>query len=64
MTYRLSDGTLEVETMIANMSAEPMPVSIGFHPYFQLTDSPTRRVDHFVGCAHALEADAEQASDR
>jgi aldose 1-epimerase len=40
MTYRLSDGTLEVETMIANMSAEPMPVSIGFHPYFQLTDSP------------------------
>ena len=40
MTYRLSDGTLEVETTIANMSAEPMPVSIGFHPYFQLTDSP------------------------
>jgi aldose 1-epimerase len=40
MTYRLSDGTLEVETSIANMSAEPMPVSIGFHPYFQLTDSP------------------------
>ena len=22
------------------MSAEPMPVAIGFHPYFQLTDSP------------------------
>ena len=22
-----------------------MPVAIGFHPYFQLTDSPTRRVD-------------------
>ena len=40
MTYRLSNGTLEVETTIANMSAEPMPVSIGFHPYFQLTDSP------------------------
>ena len=40
MTYRLSEGTLEVETTIANMSAEPMPVSIGFHPYFQLTDSP------------------------
>ena len=40
MTYRLSEGTLEVETTIANMSAEPMPVSVGFHPYFQLTDSP------------------------
>ncbi|HLG54570.1 MAG TPA: aldose 1-epimerase [Vicinamibacterales bacterium] len=40
MTYRLSEGTLQVETTILNMSAEPMPVSIGFHPYFQLTDSP------------------------
>jgi len=40
MTYRLSNGTLEVETTITNMSAEPMPVSVGFHPYFQLTDSP------------------------
>jgi len=36
----LSNGTLEVETTITNMSAEPMPVSVGFHPYFQLTDSP------------------------
>jgi len=40
MTYRLTNGTLEVETAIANLSAEPMPVSVGFHPYFQLTDSP------------------------
>jgi len=39
MTHRLHDGVLEVETAIVNMSAEPMPVAIGFHPYFQLTDS-------------------------
>ena len=39
MTYRLQDGALEVHTRIDNMSAEPMPVTIGFHPYFQLTDS-------------------------
>ena len=39
MTYRLADGELEVRTTIANHSAEPMPVSIGYHPYFQLTDS-------------------------
>ena len=25
---------------MSNLSAEPMPVAIGFHPYFQLTDSP------------------------
>ncbi len=40
MTYRLQDGVLEVSTLVTNMSAEPMPVAIGFHPYFQLTDSP------------------------
>jgi aldose 1-epimerase len=39
MTYRLQDGVLEVATAIVNQSAEPMPVAIGFHPYFQLTDS-------------------------
>jgi aldose 1-epimerase len=40
ITYRLSGGALEVATTIVNLSDEPMPVAIGFHPYFQLTDSP------------------------
>jgi aldose 1-epimerase len=40
MTYRLQDGTLEVLTKITNLAAEPMPVSIGYHPFYQLTDSP------------------------
>jgi aldose 1-epimerase len=40
MTYRLRDGVLEVHTIIRNMSADPMPVAIGFHPYFRLGDSP------------------------
>ena len=40
MTYRLQDGTLEVLTKITNRAAEPMPVSIGYHPFYQLTDSP------------------------
>jgi aldose 1-epimerase len=40
MTYRLRDGTLETHAKITNMSVEPMPVALGFHPYFQLTDSP------------------------
>jgi aldose 1-epimerase len=40
MTYRLQSGVLEVQTRIENLSREPMPVSIGYHPYFQLTDSP------------------------
>ena len=39
ITYRLDDGALEVRTRLDNLSREPMPVAIGFHPYFQLTDS-------------------------
>jgi aldose 1-epimerase len=39
ITHRLQDGVLEVRTKITNASGEPMPVAIGFHPYFQLTDS-------------------------
>jgi aldose 1-epimerase len=40
MTHRLSRATLQVETAIENLSAEPVPVCVGFHPYFQLPDSP------------------------
>lgn len=40
MTYRVQDGALETRTRIDSLSDEPMPVAIGFHPYFQLTDSP------------------------
>jgi aldose 1-epimerase len=39
MTYRLENGVLQVLTKITNMSAESMPVAVGFHPYFKLTDS-------------------------
>ena len=28
-----------VATRIHNLSIDPMPVAVGFHPYFQLTDS-------------------------
>ena len=38
MTYRVSGGVLEVHTKIENLSAEPMPVVIGFHPIFELPD--------------------------
>jgi aldose 1-epimerase len=40
MTHRLQDGVLEVATAIENLSSEPMPISVGYHPYFQLTDAP------------------------
>jgi aldose 1-epimerase len=39
ITHRLQDGTLQVQTRITNMAGEPMPVAVGFHPYYKLTDS-------------------------
>jgi aldose 1-epimerase len=40
ITYRLADGVLEVRTTITNLSADVMPVAIGFHPYLQIPDTP------------------------
>lgn len=40
ISYRLSGGVLTVETRIQNHSSEPMPLSLGFHPYFQVNDAP------------------------
>jgi aldose 1-epimerase len=40
MTHVLRDGTLEVRTTLENLSSDPMPVGIGYHPYFQLHDAP------------------------
>jgi aldose 1-epimerase len=38
MTYRVADGALEVRTRLDNLSNEPMPVVIGYHPIFELPD--------------------------
>lgn len=40
MTYTLANGVLEVTTIVKNLSAKPMPVVLGFHPYFRLGDLP------------------------
>jgi aldose 1-epimerase len=40
MTHRLQNGVLEIAASLHNLSADPMPVAIGFHPYFTLSDAP------------------------
>jgi aldose 1-epimerase len=40
MTHRLAAGVLEVRTTIENQSRDPMPLVIGFHPWYQIPDSP------------------------
>jgi aldose 1-epimerase len=40
MTHTLAAGVVRVDTAIDNQSVEPLPVGIGFHPYFHLDDAP------------------------
>jgi len=40
MTYSLSNGTLEVRVTVSNLSNDPMPLAIGFHPYYKIPDIP------------------------
>jgi aldose 1-epimerase len=40
MTYRLADGVLEVRVTVTNLSSDPMPVVLGFHPYYRIPDIP------------------------
>jgi aldose 1-epimerase len=38
ITYKLAAGMLEVRTAVTNLSADPMPVVVGFHPCFRIPD--------------------------
>jgi len=59
MTIRLKDGALEVNTKIDNLSTDPLPVSIGYHPYFALPESDRNHWSLDFGAqTHWLETDA------
>jgi aldose 1-epimerase len=40
MTYSLAEGALEVRLTVANLGAQPMPLMVGFHPYYRIPDIP------------------------
>ena len=59
MTYRLANGEVTVETAIENRSMEPLPVAIGFHPYFQIHDAPRDQWKvHVAARDHVVLSDA------
>jgi aldose 1-epimerase len=59
MTIRLKDGVLEVNTKIDNLSNAPLPVSIGYHPYFALPESDRNHWSLDFGAeTHWIETDA------
>lgn len=57
MTYKLSGGALEVITTVTNRSTEPMPLSIGYHPYFQLPGVPRDEWMAHLGARKSVEMD-------
>lgn len=57
MTYILHDGALEVRTEVMNKSSEPMPISLGFHPYFNLPDTPREQAFIRIPARKHIETD-------
>ena len=59
MTIRLKSGTLEVNMKIDNFSTQPLPVSIGYHPYLALPETDRNHWSLDFGAdTHWLETDA------
>jgi aldose 1-epimerase len=59
LTYRLEGGVLEVSTTITNRSSQPMPVAVGFHPYFVLPGvARDQAVAHIPARSH-IETDTQ-----
>ncbi|MBD2314521.1 aldose epimerase [Desertifilum sp. FACHB-1129] len=44
-TYQLQGDTLNIQQRYLNQSAEPMPLSTGLHPYFQVADKNRLQLD-------------------
>ena len=59
MTYRLSGGMLQVSTTVKNLSAEAMPVALGFHPYFNLPGVPRSEATAHIAARKHVETDAD-----
>jgi aldose 1-epimerase len=58
MTYTLANGVLEVTTAVTNLSAQAMPVVLGFHPYFRLPDVPRSEAAAHIPAHKHVETDA------
>ena len=58
MTFTLTNGVLEVSTAIKNLSASPMPVMIGFHPYFNIPGVPRAECSIHLPVRKHIETDA------
>ena len=58
MIYRLADGERDVTTTVTNLSAESMPVSVGFHPYFEIPGVPRSETEVHIPARMQVETDS------
>ena len=59
VTYRLTDGGLEVDCRVTNQSGWPAPVALGVHPYLRIGECPTADLTVQVAAGTYLEVDAQ-----
>jgi len=64
MTIRLKDGVLEVNTRIDNLSTQPLPVSIGYHPYFALPETDRNQLVARLRRRDSLDRNRRPPADR
>lgn len=57
MTYRLANGALETSVSVSNLSSEPMPLVIGFHPYFTIPGVPRSECVAHIPARATVEVD-------
>jgi aldose 1-epimerase len=57
MTYSLAEGVLEVRIAITNLSTDPMPVAVAFHPYYKIPDVPRDEWTGHIPARLHVEAD-------
>ncbi len=59
VTYRLAEDVLQVSTTVRNLGAEPMPLAIGFHPYFNIPDVPRSEETAHIPARKHVETDSQ-----
>ena len=59
MTYTLAAGVVQISTRVKNLSAEPMPIVLGYHPYFNLPGVPRADSTAHIAARKHVETDAD-----
>lgn len=59
--WRLASGRLELEVEVANAGSDPLPLGVGWHPYFALPSRDRRQARLSLAARERVEVDNYQA---